>query len=348
MKFRSDVAGTVTGIRFYKGSQNTGTHTGYLWSGTGTLLASVTFTGETASGWQQANLSTPVAITAGTTYIVAYYAPKGYYSADGNYFAAAADNAPLHGLANGTDGPNGVYNYGSAAFPTSGYNSSNYWVDIVFNSSGPTDPVVTSTTPAGGATGVAVSVAPSATFNQAVSGSSITFTLKDASNNPVTGTTSYNTGTNTATFTPAAALAYGTGYTATVSGATNSTGQSMTTPYTWTFTTAAAPTGPVVISTTPAAGATGVSTKIKPAATFSQAVSASSIAFTLKDANNNPVTGTTSYSTSTNTVTFTPAAALKVSTGYTATVSGATNSTGQTMTPYTWTFTTAAKRGGGP
>jgi hypothetical protein len=348
MKFRSDVAGTVTGIRFYKGSQNTGTHTGYVWSGTGTLLASVTFTGETASGWQQANLSTSVAITAGSTYIVAYYAPKGYYSADSNYFATAADNAPLHGLANGTDGPNGVYNYGSAAFPTSGYNSSNYWVDIVFNSSGSTAPVITSTTPAAGATGVAVTVAPSATFNQAVSASLITFTLKDPNNDPVTGTTSYNTSTNTVTFTPAAALAYSTGYTAAVSGATHSTGQTMT-PYTWTFTTAAAPTAPVVTSTTPAAaGATGVSTKIKPAATFNQPVSASSITFTLKDANNNPVTGTTSYNTSTNTVTFTPAAALNVSTTYTATVSGATNSTGQTMNPYTWTFTTAAKRGGGP
>jgi hypothetical protein len=123
----------------------------------------------------------------------------------------------------------------------------------------------------------------------------------------------------------------------------------MTTPYTWTFTTAAAPTAPVVTSTTPAPGTSGVSTKIKPAATFNQAVSASSITFTLKDANNIPVTGTTSYNTSTNTVTFTPSAALNVSTAYTATVSGATNSTGQTMTtPYTWTFTTAAKRGGGP
>ena len=56
MKFRSDVAGQVTGVRFYKGSGNTGTHIGNLWSSTGTLLASATFTGESASGWQQVNV----------------------------------------------------------------------------------------------------------------------------------------------------------------------------------------------------------------------------------------------------------------------------------------------------
>ena len=32
MKFRSDVAGQVTALRFYKGSGNTGTHVGHLWT----------------------------------------------------------------------------------------------------------------------------------------------------------------------------------------------------------------------------------------------------------------------------------------------------------------------------
>ena len=39
MKFQSDVAGFVTGVRFYKGAANTGTHTGNLWSADGTRLA---------------------------------------------------------------------------------------------------------------------------------------------------------------------------------------------------------------------------------------------------------------------------------------------------------------------
>src|SRR6185437_5330175 len=64
LKFKSDQAGYITGIRFYKGSANTGTHTGTLWSSTGTQLATATFTGETASGWQQVNFSSPVQITA--------------------------------------------------------------------------------------------------------------------------------------------------------------------------------------------------------------------------------------------------------------------------------------------
>ena len=39
---------------------------------------------------------------------------------------------PLHALANGEDGPNGVYKYGASGFPTATYNGSNYWVDVVF------------------------------------------------------------------------------------------------------------------------------------------------------------------------------------------------------------------------
>jgi hypothetical protein len=73
VKFRSDVAGFVTAIRFYKGPQNTGTHVGHLWSATGALLAEGTFTDETASGWQELQLSPAVAISAQTTYVVSYF-----------------------------------------------------------------------------------------------------------------------------------------------------------------------------------------------------------------------------------------------------------------------------------
>ncbi|MCA1466256.1 DUF4082 domain-containing protein, partial [Bradyrhizobium sp. NBAIM18] len=73
VKFTASVNGTITGLRFYKGSLNTGPHIADLWSSTGTLLATATFTNETASGWQQVNFSTPVAITAGTTYVASYH-----------------------------------------------------------------------------------------------------------------------------------------------------------------------------------------------------------------------------------------------------------------------------------
>ncbi len=85
--FSSEVSGSVTGIRFYKASTNTGTHIGSLWSASGTLLGSATFTNETASGWQQASFSSPIQITANTTYVAAYLAPKGHYSDTSSGFA---------------------------------------------------------------------------------------------------------------------------------------------------------------------------------------------------------------------------------------------------------------------
>ena len=66
VKFTSDVAGTVTGIRFYKSEANSGPHVGNLWDSTGTLLATATFTDESDSGWQQVTFSTPVPIAANT------------------------------------------------------------------------------------------------------------------------------------------------------------------------------------------------------------------------------------------------------------------------------------------
>jgi hypothetical protein len=132
VKFRADVDGYITGLRFYKGLLNTGIHIGDLWDGSGTLLASVTFTNETASGWQEVSFPTSVPITANTTYVASYYSPSGYFAFNKSYFTTGVDNGPLHALANGVDGSNGVYKYGSG-FPTSSYNSSNYWVDVVFN-----------------------------------------------------------------------------------------------------------------------------------------------------------------------------------------------------------------------
>ena len=48
----------------------------------GTLLATATFTGETAWGWQSVNFANPVPVTAGTTYVAGYYAPNGHYAQD--------------------------------------------------------------------------------------------------------------------------------------------------------------------------------------------------------------------------------------------------------------------------
>ncbi|MBV8416405.1 MAG: DUF4082 domain-containing protein [Verrucomicrobia bacterium] len=138
VKFTPSTSGTITGIRFYKANSNTGTHIGDLWSASGKLLATAAFSGETASGWQQVNLSTPVAITAGSTYIVSYH--TNIYSVDAYYFDNAATSGPLTAPASSSCGGNGVYVYSnSSAFPTNTWEASNYWVDVAFvpGASGP-------------------------------------------------------------------------------------------------------------------------------------------------------------------------------------------------------------------
>ena len=132
MKFQADTAGWVTGIKFYKGPSNTGPHVGYLWSATGTLLATATFTNESASGWQTVNLSNEVAISKDTTYVVSY-STNGSYSATGNFFANSVSNQNLHAFSSALSGGNGVYAYGaSGLFPGNTYNSTNYYVDVAF------------------------------------------------------------------------------------------------------------------------------------------------------------------------------------------------------------------------
>jgi hypothetical protein len=243
VKFFADTGGVISGIRFFKGSTNTGTHVGSLWTANGQLLAQATFSGESATGWQQVNFATPVSISAGTHYVASYHTNTGHYAGDNYYFFNSGfDNPPLHALKNGEDGGNGVYVYSAnSAFPTNTYKSSNYWVDVVYSPSGAdtTPPTVTTRSPAPGATGVPLSTTVSATFSEPVQQSTIVFTLKDPSNNTVPGALSYDNITFTATLTPSAALAASTTYTATVSGAQDGAGNTMT-AVSWSFTTASA------------------------------------------------------------------------------------------------------------
>ncbi len=133
LKFQSNVDGFITGIRFFKGANNIGTHIGTLWNSSGEELASVKFMNETASGWQQASFSNPVPIMANTTLIVSYHTEVGLYSVNNDAFATAGvNNPPLQALQDGASNGNGVYKYGNRAFPMDPFRSSNYWVDVVF------------------------------------------------------------------------------------------------------------------------------------------------------------------------------------------------------------------------
>lgn len=140
VKFVTSESGTITGIRYYKGTGDTGTHTGSLWTSTGTLVATATFTNETASGWQTATFSSPVNVTAGTTYVASYHS-NGHYTSTSGYFNVDHTTGPLSAPASG----NGVYAYGNGnLFPNATFGATNYWVDVVFStgSSGVNQPPI--------------------------------------------------------------------------------------------------------------------------------------------------------------------------------------------------------------
>ena len=258
MKFRSDTTGYITGVRFFKGDENTGTHTGHLWTADGTQLASAVFTGESDSGWQEVNFSPAVQIEANTTYVASYYSAGGGYSFTNPYFTTDVDRGPLHALANGVDGPNAVYKYGGG-FPTDNFQTSNYWVDVIFNTEiGPdtTPPTIIATAPANGASNVSVGSNVTVTFSEAIDAATIngsSFELRDSSNALVPATVSYNAATHTATLDPTPALENSAAYTATVrSGIKDIAGNSLAADHTWTFNTAGPPPdegpgGPILV-----------------------------------------------------------------------------------------------------
>jgi O-glycosyl hydrolase len=211
-------------------------------------------------------------------------------------------------------------------------------------------PSVNSVSPATGSTGVPVTSSVTAIFSEVMNAStfnSSTFTLKAANGTAVTGNVSYNSGTSTAAFTPAAPLAYNTVYTATITtGVQNPAGTALGANDTWTFTTATGP-APTVTSFTPSNGSTGVAANTTLTATFSEAMTASTITastFTLTPQGGAAVGATVSYNATTFTATLTPNAPLAPSTTYTATVTtGAVGVTGSALADgNSWSFTTAA------
>jgi len=237
VQFKATQNGTVSGIRFYKVPDNTGTHTGTLWSASGAELATGTFSNESSQGWEELDFTTPVAITAGTTYVASYHTSSNHYADTSGGLSSAVTNGPLTALAAG-----GVFTYGSSTvFPSSTYNGSNYWVDVVFQQDS-SPPVVTATTPGTSATSVAVGSAVTVTFNKAITSGSATFTVTGPGGTAVAGTTALNSAGTVLTFTPSSPLSPGAAYQDSVSGATSTTGAAMTSPYNWSFTTS----GPTV------------------------------------------------------------------------------------------------------
>src|SRR5882672_6825363 len=216
VKFQSSVAGTVGGIRFYKSSQDIGIHTGELWSSTGTELATVTFSNESASGWQTATFSNPVTVTPGATYTASYHTTVGHYSNTGNYFTANVTSGPLTAPAAG----NGVYAYGTTSlFPTNTFQATNFWVDVLFNpSSGSTNlPPVAVDDPGLAATRdtpLTITAASLLANDSDPNGDVLTITAVNAASH---GTVTLNTQNSTITFTPDAGYTGAAGFSYTIS-----------------------------------------------------------------------------------------------------------------------------------
>ena len=228
-----------------------------------------------------------------------------------------------------------------------------------------TQPTVSSTSPAASTpavTGVATSTDVSAVFSQPMNAATVasSFTLACPAAAPVTATVSYDASSQTATLTPASSLPAGVVCQATIAAtATSTSGIALLAPFTWTFSTATSAdvTRPTVTVTLPANAASAVPTNTRITAAFSEAMAASSVSaatFQITDTTRGtPVPGTVTYTSASNTATFTPST-MPLAGGdlFTARITAAaTDLAGNGLagnsaalpaaSDYVWTFTTA-------
>ena len=113
---------------------------------------------------------------------------------------------------------NGVYAYGSGAlFPTNTYNSSNYWVDVVYGGPPLQAPVATNDASPSVVENNSTSIAASALLanvQRHPNGLPLSIT---GVGNPSHGTVTYDANTKTVTFTPTAGYAGSAGFAYTIS-----------------------------------------------------------------------------------------------------------------------------------
>jgi len=222
LKFSAQKDIQVHALRYYQGPSGFGEHTGSIWDSTGTKLATATFAQTTQQGWQTAYLDSPVAITQGSEFTISYQAPSGGYVFTSADFANGKSNAELS-----LTGSNGLYTYGSGSVPVSSWNNSNYFVDLAYTVStptetaeptesatptestiAPTDPAqplqVTGVVPAAESSGVGTAAEISVSFNQPIDASAtLTVATGDTT---IAGTTAISADGATLTFTAAEPL----------------------------------------------------------------------------------------------------------------------------------------------
>ncbi|MEO5852653.1 MAG: N,N-dimethylformamidase beta subunit family domain-containing protein, partial [Nocardioides sp.] len=245
LRVKAEADGYLTGVRFYKGPGNTGTHVGSVWDTTGQRLASATFTNETASGWQTVSFTSPVEVLAGQTTVVSYSAPSGNYAALSNAFWIQGLNSyPLSVAGGFGTAPAGVYG-GLGTFPSQSYQRAHYYVDALFSLTDDTPLTANSRSPLPGSSSVQTDTTIKAKFSKPVRSATVAVTLVDPSGTSVAGTTSYDATTRVVTFQPTAPLNGFVKYTVTLT-ADDNQGVALSAGGTWSFTTAKPPSAPGV------------------------------------------------------------------------------------------------------
>jgi hypothetical protein len=353
VKFKVDEAMRLNGIRFYKSKSETGVHVANLWTSSGLLLASTTATNETASGWQEATFTAPAPLLqAGAVYIASVNANSFYNSTVGG-MASQIISGPLRSVI-GT--PNGVYGAAAGMFPTSTYNSSNYFTDVdVVPDGDPGAPTVVSTAPAPNANAVDANLPLTASFSRPMDPSTITASNFNVlpvgtsagtdAGGAVDATISYDDSTNTATLNPSSPLTHGVVYRATLTTAIRAQdGKPLAAPITWTF-TVAAPPPPLAVAASPANGSTGIGVDTAVKLVFNRSVNSSTLtsgSAQIVAPDGSIVAGTIGYDAFAFTATITPSAKLAPTTTYTIRVNSGVQAPDGTslLNPFSSTFTT--------
>jgi hypothetical protein len=192
--------------------------------------------------------------------------------------------------------------------------------------------IPTKTTPI--VTGYSINSSIKARFNQDMLASSITtssFTLNCPAGTPITTTVTYDAPNKTAILQPLDVLPSNTTCEAKITTAVkNSAGVAKTEDYVWSFTTGAVVDviAPTVTAHNPAASATGVCLTKDISATFSEPINSSTInsaTFTVTGPSSTVIPGTVTYSTLSNTASFTTtlSGGFAASTTYTVGISTA-------------------------
>jgi hypothetical protein len=210
-------------------------------------------------------------------------------------------------------------------------------------------PTVVSTSPANGATGVAVTAVSTVTFSEAMDCSTLAAATLGESLNGASVAGGVICNGASATFAPSVHLEPNAVYAAAVqAGVKDLNGNALAATYSWSFTTA--PGGgspPTVVSASPANGATGVAVTAVSTVTFSEAMDCSTlVAATFGDSLGGvSIAGTVACNGAS--ATFTPSAALESGATYVAGVqAGVKDLNGNALVAtFSWSFTTAPAAG---